>query len=229
MFLERSGAERMAMGASMLATARTLILASARERDPGASAPALRQALFLRLYGADFDPVARARIVARLGGDVPASPGEVPRRMAVNWDDLGMALIQDEARWTCYLDLRTGAVEMVPIDRAEGDDDWPSEEDLDDAVDAGHLVPVEPLGSSIEYGWMAEFSATVGDGRLRDRLETALEGRGAFRRFKHVLLDAPRERERWFAFRDARLREAVRGWLGEHGIEPPPDPPVRPA
>jgi hypothetical protein len=228
MLLERSGAERMRMGASMLATARALVLASVRERDPGADAPALRRALFLRFYGADVDPATRERIAARLGGDVPASLGGAPRRVAVDWGDLEMALTRNQAEWACYLDARSGEVQMVPVDRLGSDDDWPSEEEIDDAVDAGHLVPVEPLGSSVEYGWMAAFAATVGDARLRDRLGSALEGRGAFRRFKHGLLGAPRERERWFAFRDARLHEAARRWLVDHGIDattrpgPPP-------
>ncbi len=220
MLLERSGAERMRMGASMFATARALILASIRAEDPGATAAELRRALFRRLYGGDFDPEMRERIAAWLGGDVPTSPGGAPRRVAVNWDDLEMALTRNEAEWACYLDVRTGDVQMVPVDRLGEDDDWPSEEDIDDAVDAGHLVPVEPLGSSVEYGWMADFAATVGDARLRDRLERALEGRGAFRRFEQALLGAPRERERWFAFRDARLRAAARDWLAEQGIEP---------
>jgi ATP/maltotriose-dependent transcriptional regulator MalT len=67
---------------------------------------------------------------------------------------------------------------------------------------------------------MAEFAETVGDARLRDRLEVALDGHGAFRRFKNVLLDFLAERERWFAFRDARLRAAAREWLAEQGIDP---------
>jgi len=36
---------------------------------------------------------------------------------------------------------------------------------------------------------MEGLTGTVGDARLRDRLEVALDGRGAFRRFKNVLLD----------------------------------------
>ncbi len=45
-------------------------------------------------------------------------------------------------------------------------------------------------------------------------------GRGAFRRSNNLLLDYPEERQRWFAFRDARLREAMQEWLEEHEIEP---------
>ena len=33
------------------------------------------------------------------------------------------------------------------------------------------------------------------------------------------------ERERWFAFRDARLRERIVAWLADEGIVPIPRPP----
>ena len=73
---------------------------------------------------------------------------------------------------------------------------------------------------------MAEFTGTVRDAQLRDRLEVALDGRGAFRRFKNVLLEFPAERERWFAFRDQRLHAAAREWLAELRIEPTTAPPA---
>jgi hypothetical protein len=226
MLLERPGSERVRMGASMFATARALILAAVREGDPGASPAALRRALFLRLYASDFDPGTRERIAARLAGEARA-PAGARRRVAVDWDGLELALTANEAEWAGYLDVRTGEVLMVPVDRLGQDDDWPSGEELEDGVDAGRLVGVEPLGSSVEYGWMAAFSETVADPRLRERLGVALGGRGAFRRFKGVLLGAPAERDRWFAFRDARLRAAAREWLARQGIEPTTPPPTR--
>lgn len=146
------------------------------------------------------------------------------RKVPVNWSDLEMALTADSAEWTCYLDVRSGEVQMVPVDLAE-DDDWPLADEIDAALDTGHLIPVEPLGSRVEYGWMPEFVATVGEDRLRDRLEVALDGRGALRRFKNVLLGHSAERERWFVFRDERLRAAVREWLAEQGIKPTTAPP----
>jgi hypothetical protein len=60
---------------------------------------------------------------------------------------------------------------------------------------------------------------TVADRRLQDRLSDAIDGRGAFGRFKRVLSDHDEERERWFAFRDARLRERIVAWLEDEGIE----------
>jgi hypothetical protein len=77
-----------------------------------------------------------------------------------------------------------------------------------------------PGGDSREgYRDMEAFIATVQDVRLANRLERAISGRGAFRYFKDVLADHPRERERWFAFKDERLRQRVLEWLAEEQIE----------
>jgi len=218
MLLARSPEERLKMGCSMGATARALVRASVLAQDPNASPAAVRRALFLRFYGHEFDAREREKIMEALDRH-DTTPQGSPRRIPVNWGDLEMALTSNAGEWTCYLDVRTGEVQTVPIDRLGDDDDWPSEEDLEDALAAGHLLHVEPLGSRVEYGWMEEFAGTVGDVRLRERLEVALDGRGAFRRFKNVLFDAPAERERWFAFRDERLVVAAREWLAEHDIE----------
>ncbi len=228
MLLQRSGADRLKMGCSMFATARALVVASLREREPSASPAALRQGVFLRFYGTEFGMDERERIVAWLGRLEPTPHGS-PRKVPVNWDDLQMALTMNPGEWSCYLDARSGEIQMMPADRFGAADEWPSEEEIDDGLAAGHLIPVEPLGSAVEYGWMAEFTGTVRDARLRDLLEVALDGRGAFRRFKTVLLDHPPERERWFTFRDTRLHEAAREWLAEHGIEPTTAPPWRAA
>jgi hypothetical protein len=63
------------------------------------------------------------------------------------------------------------------------------------------MIPIPQADSHEEYNLMAEFAATVRDRHLRELLEVALDGRGAFRRFKNVLASYPKERERWFEFR----------------------------
>jgi Uncharacterised protein family (UPF0158) len=219
MLLGRSPEERLKMGCSMGATARMLVRASVLAQDPHASAAAVRRALFLRFYGHEFQAVEREKILVRLGQDEPRPAGST-KRVPVNWDDLEMALTSSHGEWTCYLDRETGEVRMVPMNRLDDDADGLSEDEIDAGLRAGRLIHVEPLGSRIEYRWMEEFTGTVRDARLRDRLKVALDGRGAFRRFKNVLLDFPAERERWFALRDERLHAAARGWLVELGIEP---------
>ena len=225
MLLARSPEERLKMGCSMGATTRALLRASVLAQDPHASPAAVRRALFLRFYGHEFHAAERERILVRLGQD-ESRPAGSAKRVQVNWDDLEMALTSNPGEWTCYLDLETGEVRMVPMDRLDDDDDGLSEDEIDAGLEAGRLIHVEPLGSEIEYRWMADFTGTVSNARLRGRLEGALDGRGAFRRFKNTLLDFPAERERWFAFRDERLHAAAREWLGELGIEPTTAPPA---
>ena len=60
---------------------------------------------------------------------------------------------------------------------------------------------------------------------LRERLLIAIDGKGAFRRFKDVLLAFPAERERWFAYRSELLHFHIQTWLDHMKIEvanPPP-------
>ena len=54
---------------------------------------------------------------------------------------------------------------------------------------------------------------------LREKLSTALDGRGAFRRFKNVIADYPDYSEKWFIFRDERTNKKVIEWLNSMGIE----------
>ena len=66
MLLARPGEDRLRMGFSMYATARALVVASILAEEPEASPERLREAIFLRFYGRDFDEATRDRIVARL-------------------------------------------------------------------------------------------------------------------------------------------------------------------
>ena len=43
----------------------------------------------------------------------------------------------------------------------------------------------------------------------------AINGKGAFRRFKDVLLNYPEERERWFQFKDDKTEERALEWLDD--------------
>ena len=146
------------------------------------------------------------------------------QRVPIDWDDLEMALAMKMEESACYLNLRTGKVEMS-VDPSLAGDIGPSEEEIETGLAEGYLIHIEPIESSVEYRWMAEFADSVDDPGLRAKLEVALDGRGAFRRFKNVLADQGAERERWFAFHGRRLREAMEEWLTDHEIEPTTTPP----
>jgi hypothetical protein len=73
MLLQRSGETRLLMGGSMYAAARALVRASILAATPNASPAQLRQAIFLRFYGHEFDTPALDKILAALEG-VPRLP-----------------------------------------------------------------------------------------------------------------------------------------------------------
>jgi len=72
--------------------------------------------------------------------------------------------------------------------------------------DPERWIWVECEGSHDGYRDMEMFIGTVSEPDRADRLEIAIQGRGAFGRFKDVLARWPGELERWFAFSEDRQR-----------------------
>lgn len=85
-------------------------------------------------------------------------------------------------------------------------------------------LPVDPVSSREQYRWMEHFIQTVEEPALVEALTAAIDGKGAFRRFKDVLMSHPVDRERWFKFRSERLRDCMNSWLETQDIEPTPRP-----
>jgi hypothetical protein len=79
---------------------------------------------------------------------------------------------------------------------------------------------VIPRADSREgYRDMQVFIDSVSDERIAELLDVAIQGSGAFRRFKDVLARFPAERERYFQFRDDRVRARIRDWLHSLDID----------
>jgi hypothetical protein len=83
-------------------------------------------------------------------------------------------------------------------------------------------VAVERTSAREGYQDMADFTAGVQHRRAAELLDRALNGRGAFRRFKNALFEFPEVRDQWFRFRDARARRRALAWLAEAGVVAPP-------
>lgn len=67
---------------------------------------------------------------------------------------------------------------------------------------------------------MCRFADSVDEEDIRERLDVALQGKGAFRRFRDVIFPYPDLKEKWFAVRqEALLKEALE-WLEGLDIEP---------
>ena len=66
LFAARTGSDRVRMACEMFDTARALLVADIRRREPELSGAELRVRIFERTYGDDFDADARARIATHL-------------------------------------------------------------------------------------------------------------------------------------------------------------------
>ncbi len=64
---QRSGSDRVRMACEMFDLARALMVANIKAQHPGIADTALRVKVFERLYGSDFTPDERTRIIVQLG------------------------------------------------------------------------------------------------------------------------------------------------------------------
>jgi hypothetical protein len=135
----------------------------------------------------------------------------------VDWEALEDAFENNAPEVHSYLHLGTGEVLRV----VDGIADPQMHSRI--AADAAY-VRVEPVSSREQYRWMERFIQMLDPGDLRDELVLAIDGRGAFRRFKDVLMVNAAERERWFTFRSERLRVFMEAWLEAHALRTVPRP-----
>src|SRR5450755_3106105 len=135
------------------------------------------------------------------------------RDIPVDWEALEDAFENNAPEVHSYLHLMTGEVLRV----VDGIADPEMHSRI--ASDTTYMR-IEPVSSREQYRWMERFIPMVDEGELRDQLTAAIDGKGAFRRFKDVLMAYGPERERWFAFRSERLRIFMEAWLGAHALNP---------
>ena len=86
-------------------------------------------------------------------------------------------------------------------------------------LDELDLVGIDPLPSWIWYQDMADFAEAITDERAGRRLARAIQGKGAFRRFKDELHEEhPDLLPAWYVFRDARARRRAVRWLADNSL-----------
>ena len=115
-----------------------------------------------------------------------------------------------EHRW--LIDPQTGEIVFWTADTGI---DGQTPVDLDDL----DLVCIDPLPSWVWYQDMADFAEAITDEQAGRRLARAIQGRGAFRRFKDELHEEhPDLLPAWYAFRDARARRRAVRWLAGNSL-----------
>jgi (2Fe-2S) ferredoxin len=86
-------------------------------------------------------------------------------------------------------------------------------------LDEPDLVAIHPLPSRVWYQDMADFAGALTDERAGRRLARAIEGEGAFRRFKDQLHEEhPGLLPAWYAFLDARATRRAVQWLTDNSL-----------
>jgi hypothetical protein len=152
------------------------------------------------------------------------------KTLAVDIAEIAELMEMQDYEGERFLNLQTGKTVIVPselLNREEDDSsqlpDWEKEllpvvEELDAGGD--RYAPIPQVDSHEAYDDMVQFAETVTDPRLREHLAIALDGKGAFRRFKDVLYNYSDEQKRWYALKDSIMAERVRQWLRELDIEP---------
>ncbi|MCL2823155.1 MAG: UPF0158 family protein [Polyangiaceae bacterium] len=137
------------------------------------------------------------------------------RDVPVEWEALENAFENNAPEVHSYLHVDTGDVLRV----VDGVADPQMHARI--ASDPKYLR-IEAVSSREQYRWMERYIPTVEEPKLRARLELAIDGKGAFRRFKDVLMSFGPERERWFTYRSERLKTFMEAWLQAHCIKAVP-------
>lgn len=121
--------------------------------------------------------------------------------LLIDWVALEVAFESHDPGQRVWLDTTSGAI--VTTDTPAG----------------GHWIRIDAIPSREQYRMMERFIATVTHAPLKEALQDAIVGKGAFRRFKDAVSRFPDERKRWFAFRDALLHRFILDWLKGHKLE----------
>jgi hypothetical protein len=168
-----------------------------------------------------FEREARCRIVSfdeeAMTNENTSAGGTAVRDIPIDWEALEDAFENNAPEVHSYLHLVTGDVLRV----VDGVADPQMHARI--AADANYLR-IDPVSSREQYRWMERYIPMVEDPDLQAKLSQAIDGKGAFRRFKDVLMAYAPERERWFAFRSERLRIFMEAWLSAHALNPVPRP-----
>jgi len=158
-------------------------------------------------YKGDGDQDTGARAQSEEGGEI-----RPPVSVAVDWIELEGALENNSPELHSFLSTVTGDVIRI----FEGSEN--AETRLKQAEASPDFLYVDPVSSREQYRWMEEFIETVEEPTLKDKLNIAIDGKGAFRRFKDVLVGYPADRDKWFAQRSTLLRAHMANWLKSKNV-----------
>ena len=96
------------------------------------------------------------------------------------------------------------------------DADNMSEEEIEMMFDVS--IPLPSQREINEYSMMEEFAENIEDEQKQYVLNGALNGTGAFRRFKGCIYDLDLEND-WFKFRDKKYKDIAINWCQDNDLD----------
>ena len=161
-------------------------------------------------------------LTAELDAAMGRRPAPRGRPLPVDLDELSVLLEASLGEAGGRVDLETGEVWHVSTIEYFAEQE---PEQVPDLEDPDRWLYVGPEGSDEGYRDMEDFIASVDNPGRADRLGIAIDGRGAFRRFKDTISHWPDDQERWYRFSDERRRGRARQWLRFAGYRVAPKGP----
>ena len=138
----------------------------------------------------------------------------LPNGNTIDLDMLETAMEDSDLANRYFLNLVTGKVVFFSDYLGLSDEDERLLEDIDGSND---YVAIERIPSHEAYQWMVDFvdeMVAPADEYTAEKLSMALNGRGAFRRFKDTLHRVDEQwLQAWYQYRDKQLKAAVDEWL----------------
>ncbi|MHA1381570.1 MAG: UPF0158 family protein [Candidatus Helarchaeota archaeon] len=140
-------------------------------------------------------------------------------KIIVDIYELMEAFEDNSGSFNYYVDTVTGKVVMLANEFIDDDFDEPDKKRMKIENEYGDRYIETPIIPSYEaYNDMQDFIETINDKNIQETLYIAIDGPGAFRRFKNVLLNHPDEQQKWFEFKKGKTLERIKNWLKEEEI-----------
>lgn len=155
------------------------------------------------------------------------------RKIKIDFEDITLA-IEDTSSCTNYLDTETGEVITVLAEINESNcfDEvfilslpaWEKSMALEAQKifndENDRYIYITKIDTCEEYEFMCDFTDTLTDDNLRLGLMDALDGKGAFSKFRAIIKTSPELENSWYSFKEKQMRQYIIDFLNENGLEP---------
>nr|WP_167282082.1 UPF0158 family protein [Paenibacillus lupini] len=130
-----------------------------------------------------------------------------------------------------YIDVTTGEViTLTGEEMRAAEDERPLEnfpewqrENIEQAIciledEQGKYADFTLKNDYNEYEIIEEFINTLEDEKIKEALNDAIIGKGAFRKFKDKIIEFDIDKQ-WYTYKENKIKELVIEWCIEHDIE----------